>query len=371
MSFVKKAISGGTILILVLMGCGLSFGQTAPAPSGQAAAPSGQAAAKPSAPVEAPFTQQELIKQVKHDKKHLDTLAPAIQSRGLDFEISSDIEQQLRKAGADDNFIANIKNYTPSARAAKAAHSTGPQVTSEEAQAYNVLKDERTPDKAIQEANDYAQKFPNSPILTYVYALEANAYQQKNDASGVVNYCEKSLHLDANNLMSLLMVASVLPQPQMMQNIEEAEKERRLNQAEGYDEKILELIDQLPKQQKESDADYQKRKNQAVSGVYSSLGMVHLQRSQMALQGPDMGELAKAEESYKNAIAKTDQPSPTDYYRLGEVYSTENKLDDAIGAFTKAGQLAQGTVIEQYSNQQVQALKQKEAQSKSSSSSQH
>jgi hypothetical protein len=246
MCFVKKVFSVGTLMALTLTGVGLlntlpsleaqrtpSAGprQTAP-PAGQESPnsadqemrngqPQQAQAPKPAAPAETPLTEQELVKLVKKNKKQLETLTPTIASRGLDFEMSPDVEQKLRKAGADDNFIANIKNYTPSARAAKQAHGSGPQVTPEEAQAYNQLKDEKDPDKLIQDADAFAQKFPKSQILTYVYALQAGAYEQKNDANDVVKFGEKSLQLDPSNLMSLLMVASVLPQPQML-NVSDA-----------------------------------------------------------------------------------------------------------------------------------------------------
>ena len=176
-----------------------------------------------------------------------------------------------------------------------------------------------------------------------------------------MKYGEKSLELDPNNLISLLMVSSVLPQPQMLENISDTEKEKRLAAAADYAQKALKEIDQLPKQSNESDDVYQKRKNQISAGAYASLGMVHLERAQMALVGMDQSELAKAEESYKSAIAKSENPNPADYYRLGEVYRGENKLDDAIAAFTKVAQVAPGTVFEQLANKQIQALKKAEA----------
>jgi len=152
------------------------------------------------------------------------------------------------------------------------------------------------------------------------------------------------------------MVSEVLPEPQML-NVSDAEKEKRLAMAAKYAQQALQEIDQLPKQPKESDDAYQKRKDQVASAAYASLGMVHLERSGMALEGPDMGELAKAEENYKLAIQKASTPNPADYYRLGEVYASEKKLDDAINTFSKAGKLAPGTIIEKLADQQVQQLK--------------
>ncbi len=354
MSNVKKAISVGTVFSILFAGGVLLSG--GPAWSAQQ-----QPAPKSAVAPEAPLNEQELIKLIKHNKKHLETIAPTIQARGIDFELTPDIEKRLRKAGGSDAFIANLKNFTPSARA---SHSGGIRVSPEEAEAFNQLKAEKDPDKSIQEANTYAQNFPKSPLLAYVYAMEAGAYQQKNDAEGVAKYGQMSLAIDPNNLPSLLMVSSTLPQPQMLR-VSDAEKEERLDKAESYAQKALEEIQKLPKTANETDDAYEKRKNQIASGAYASLGMVHLERSKMAIQEPDMEELGKAEESYKMAIQKSSRENPADHFRLGEIYSSEGKLDDAIAAFSKAAQLAPGSVIEQYANRRIAELKKhKESQAK-------
>jgi tetratricopeptide (TPR) repeat protein len=352
MSWTKKALSLGTVWTLILAGGVLMNGHLA------FGAQEAKPAAKPAAPVEAPLQEKELIKLLKHNKKNLKVVADAVQERGTDFEFTPDIVKQLSKAGASEQLITFMKQFTPSARVSRKAKVGSAEVSAQEGQDYNDLKNEKNPDAAIKAADAFTAKYPKSPLLTYVYALEASAYQQKNDPANVVKFGEKSLDLDPKNLISLLMVSAVLPTPQMVSNISDAEKEKRLGKAEQYAQTALAEIDQLPKQPKESDATYQKRKNEIAAGAYASLGMVHLERSQMSLVGLDQGELAKAEENYKSAIAKSDPPSPADYYRLGEVYRGEKKLDEAIGAFSKAAQLAPGTVFEQFANKQIQALKQ-------------
>ena len=356
MSWTKKSVSLGTIWALFLAGGILLNGQPATAAQ-EAAKPAAQAAG----PVEAPFNEQDLIKLIKHNKSHLEKVADAVKTRGTDFEFTPDVLKKLSKAGANEQLITYMKQFTPSARAALKSKVGTAEVSAEEGEAYNKLKSETNPDAVIKDADEYTAKYPKSPLLTYIYALEAGAYQQKNDAQNVVKYGEKSLDLDPNNLISLLMVSSVLPQPQMLSNISDTEKEKRLTAAADYAQKALKEIDQLPKQPNETDAAYQKRKDQIAAGAYASLGMVHLERAQMALVGLDPGELAKAEESYKSAITKSNPPNPADYYRLGEALRGQNKLDEAIAAFSKAAQLAPGTVFEQLANQQVQALKNAEA----------
>ncbi len=354
MSWTKKAISLGTVWTLTLAGGVLINGRPALAAQQAQAA---QQAAKSSAPVEAPLEEKDLIKLIKHNRNHLENVAKEVETRGTDFEFTPDIVKKLTKAGATDQLMTYMKQFTPSARAARKAKVGSAEVSAAEGEAYNKLKNAKDPDTIIKDSDSFTAQYPKSPLLTYVYALEASAYQQKNDLVNAVMYGEKSLDVDPQNLISLLMVSYILPQPQMVQNISDAEKEKRLAKAMGYANKALAEIDQLPKQPNESDSAYKKRKDQLVSEVYASLGMVHLERSQMALVGLDQGELAKAEENFKSAIAKVDSPNPSDYYRLGEVYRGEDKFDDAIAAFSKAGQLAPGTVVEQLANQQVQELK--------------
>lgn len=365
MYWTKKALSLGTIATVLLAGGVLLNGRTA------VAAQQVQKAAKAKAPVEAPLTEKELIKLIKHNKKAPKKVADEVEARGVDFEFTPEIEKKLAKAGAIPQLIAYMKQFTPSARAARKANRGGIQVTPAEAAAYNKLKSEKDPSAMIKDADSFAQQFPKSPLLTYVYSMEGSAYREKNDAANAVKYGEKSLQLDPKNLISLLLVSEVMPQPQMLDNVSDAEKEKRLATAADYAHKAIQEIENLRKHPQETPAAYQKRKDEVAAGAYSSLGMVHLERAKMALVGPDMSELAKAEQNYKLAIQKSSNPDPADYYRLGEVYASEKKLSDAIGAFSKAGQLAQGTIIEKLADQEIQQLKKAEKTQASKTAEKH
>ena len=232
---------------------------------------------------------------------------------------------------------------------------TGPQVTPEEAKAAQAIESELDPNKVIQLAQDFEKKYPTSPYLTDVYFFVANAYQQKNQISQAIDYGRKSLKAHPDNIRSLIMLTGLLPQPQDMQGSDQ-DKEARLKETEADASQALELIQKLPKPPSQTDDQFQKLKANVIAQIHSSLGMVHLQRATMALAGVDQGELAKAEAEYKQSVSEP-QPSPQDYYRLGEVYRMESKLDEAIDAFTKAGQLGQGSGIDQLAQKQVDTLK--------------
>lgn len=356
MPYAKRIMSIGVVMSVLLTG-GAVLGGAAGWPAQQAAV---------TAPaVETPVTEKELIKLVKHNKKDLESLMPTIKSRGLAFELTPDIEQSLRKAGADDAFITALKAYTPSALAA--AQAGHPQVSEAEKQAYTALRSERNPEKILQETSAFIQDYPQSQALTFVYAMGASAYMEKNDEANALKYGEKSLQLNPNNLLSLILVSSILAQPRML-NVPFAEKEKRLDLAENYANKALQEINlnEFPKQPKETDQAYQQRKDQIASRLYSSLGMVHLERSEMAVQPPDLVELEKAEQSYKMAVEKSKNPNPADYYRLGEIYTEQGKVDEAIAAYSNASKLAPGTGLDQMADQKIKALQQKKAQAGSS-----
>jgi hypothetical protein len=66
-------------------------------------------------------------------------------------------------------------------------------------------------------------------------------------------------------------------------------------------------------------------------------------------------------------VSTTGHPDSRDYYRMGEAYGLEGKLDDAIQAFTKAGELGQATVIKTYAYEQIAQLKKRKPQGSTAS----
>ncbi len=240
--------------------------------------------------------------------------------------------------------------------------NAGPQVTAAESQAFQGIQTELDTDRRIQMVNDFEKKFPNSVALPYVFLLAADTYRQKGDVPHVIEYGEKSLKLKAENPVALIMVASLLPEPQSLQG-SDAEKEKKLAEAEDYATRAIKLVDQekLPRQPNLSDEQFKKSKAQLVSWAHSSLGMVHLQRAGMALTGMDPGELAKAENEYEAAVSLTDSPSPADYFRLAEAYRGHGKIDEAIQAFSKASELDDSGAIKSLADRAAEELKKRKA----------
>jgi tetratricopeptide (TPR) repeat protein len=306
---------------------------------------------------ELPLTEKEVIHLLK-SKQPPAQAAALIQQRGVAFDLTPEIEKRLRKAKADDQFVELVKNAGPTARMQAAA--AGIRLTPEEAQAFQAIQNELDPDRKIQLAADFAEKFPQSALVSEVYATEAMAYTQKNQFEKAVELGQESLQADPDNLRALLLITPILPEPQMLRG-SELDKSKRLALTEDYAKHILELVDKLPRRPNETDEQLNQRKAELSALPHSALGMVHLDRAGMALQGMDRDELQKAEQEYQLAVTTTDRPTAQDYFRLGETRTMLNKLGEAIEAFSKASQLGEGTVIKTLADQKVEALKKAQA----------
>ena len=311
----------------------------------------------------APMSEKEVVTELK--KAGADQLMKDLNTRGVAFEMDAEIEKSLRKAKATDQVVNAVKAAGPNERAAAAkaaAMAAGEVILAKEEEAdFKAISTELDPDKAIAMATAYIQKYPNSEVLSYIYGFEANAYQSKGDANKIVEFAEKSLAVKKDNLMSLLLAAYAIPQPQYINQHRNDEPEE-LNKAEGFCQDALKAVDNLKKQPNETDDAFAKRKAIYVSNVHASLGMIHLDRAQQGLMGIDKDELAKSVEEYKTAVNGTDHPDPTDYYRMGEACRMLGRTDDAIAAFSKASELG-GGAVKQYADQQIAALKQAKEQS--------
>jgi hypothetical protein len=328
----------------------------------QNSAQTGEKGKKPQGPV--PMTEKEVTKEIKSAPAV--TVIKDVKERGVNFDMAPDIEKKLRKAGATDEVVEAVRHAGPKVRAQTARMFMGPgqagtvDIPKDQVQAFEAIKGELDPDKAIALVADFVGKYPESPLLSYVYSYAANGYQQKGEVEKVVEYSEKGLKLKPDNIMCLILDLGMLPQPQYLNN-HPADRDKILQEAISEANHALQIIAQLKKQPNEADVDYQKRLAQVASPIHGSLGMVHLDLASEALAGPDKDELAKSEQEFNAAVA-IDRPDPRDYYRMGEAYTLDGKLDDAIAAFTKASQTGQGTMIKAYADQRMEELKKKKAQ---------
>jgi tetratricopeptide (TPR) repeat protein len=296
------------------------------------------------------LNQDDVYRLLKEQKDHPDVVEKTLHDHGVDFDLNKDIEKRMRKAGATDAALQAVWAAGPSSRNFKGAlvmSATGVPLTSNyrEAMGYETLQKTPDPDTKIRMAMEFAQTFPKSELLSYVFTQAATAFQQKGDYSNAVKTARKSLALDANNTYSLLIAASALSEPSMVRDAG-ADSARVLQEAQTDADRTLELLPKLPIRLDETPEQFAARKAGIESSALGALGSVAMQED----------KYDEAISDFQKAIALTQPPKAALYFRLGEVNSNAGKKQDAIVAFTKAAELGKGTVIETYANQGIKEL---------------
>jgi len=299
-----------------------------------------------------PLDQDEVYRLIKQDKQQPDLIEKALHDQGVDFDLDQDIEKKMRKAGANDQILQAIWAAGPTVRNFKGAvvtSATGVPLTStyKEAMGYKTLEQTSDPDTKIRMAMEFAQTFPKSELLSYVFTQAAAAFQQKGDFPNAVKTGERSLELDADNTYSLLIVAAALSEPSMVRNAGD-NSAKALQEAQVDAQRVLDLLPKLPSRTDETPEQLAARKAGIEASAHAALGSVAMQQD----------KYDDAIEEFKKAISLTQPPKPSLYFRLGEVYSSAGKKQEAIEAFSKAAELGKGTMIETYANQSLKELKQ-------------
>jgi tetratricopeptide (TPR) repeat protein len=298
------------------------------------------------------LSQDEVYLLVKQDKGQPDVLEKTLHEQGVDFDLNPDIEKKMRKAGASDEILQAIWAAGPTTRNFKGAvitSATGVPLTStyNEAMGYKTIEQTSDPDTRIRMVMEFAQRFPKSALLSYVFTQAAAAFQQKSDFPEAAKTAQKSLALDPDNTYSLLIAASALSEPSIVRDAG-GNGAKVLGEAQSDAERVLDLLAKLPARPDETPEQFETRKAGIESSAHAALGSVAMQ------QDKDDDAI----EEFKKAISLARPPKASLYFRLGEIYSNTGKKPEAIEAFSKAAEFGKGTAVETYANQSLKELRQ-------------
>jgi tetratricopeptide (TPR) repeat protein len=301
----------------------------------------------------APLTLDEVTRLIKEKKGDPKSLASTIGERGVDFEVDEKASKKLRKAGADDDLLAEIWKVTPSGKASLKALLTTPagvdvQASAPEAMALQEIQNETAPDRRLRLTDAFEKKFPNSTLLSYVYTEAARAHQQNGELEEAIKYCRMSLKLDPDNTFSLIIMALVLPQPKLLKGSAN-EVSERLSESASDANRALTLLDKLQKRPEETDEQFQARKASLTADAHFAIGMEEMQQE----------HFDNAVAAYQAAISSTSKPTFQYYYRLAEAYASEGHVPEAIAALQKASDLGKGTPMQKIADDFIAELQQK------------
>lgn len=238
-------------------------------------------------------------------------------------------QQQQQPQQQDQNKPPSLENLPANGAAPPAAAAPKP-ADPEEEKAYKELTDTKTDDadKRIQLGEQYLQKYPNGRYLEQVYSALTIAEETKQDLPKMYADADKALALNPDDVTILVLVGWVIPH----NSGNDPEAESRLDKGEQYEKHALSLLPTLPKPANMTDDQFAKAKAQAESQAHSGLGLIYFRR----------GKFDEAVEEFKQSIAKSETPDPTDYYVMGVCLTRLSHFTDAVDAYQKCGQIPGG-----------------------------
>ena len=181
---------------------------------------------------------------------------------------------------------------------------------------------EEAPDAEIKHsvALHFAQAYPQSELLAYVYQSELDYARARNLNSDVVSVGEKALALAPDNIPVLLALAEVMPNGEV--------DSRSLERSEAYARRALDLSESrhVSPQLTLDDCDNVRRKVR--SRAYAALGLVAMKR----------GAVPLATQEFEHAVAENPESDGVQLYRLAKLYLTSGRRANAVALFQKAYQ---------------------------------
>jgi len=200
----------------------------------------------------------------------------------------------------------------------------GKKVNKAEEGAYKALLAAQNGDPAtrIQLGEDFAAKFPTSLYLPGVYGVLTSSYFVMGDTDKMFTAGSKAIQLDPENVDVMSLLAMAIPRRVKATTPDGAQ---RLQTAEAYAHRTIEIIPTMTKPAKVDDAEFEKAKNDKLALAHSGLGMID-----MAHQKYD-----DARTELMQAVQLASSPDPVDYYLLGTADVQGSYYKDAVAAYEK------------------------------------
>ena len=183
--------------------------------------------------------------------------------------------------------------------------------------------------KKDQLGEEFLQKYPQSRYRSEVYALLVRGYLSLGQVDKMETVGDKEIELNPADAQTLAIMGSTLPR---VMNAATPEPQKRLDKAEQYSKKALEVLPTLVKPDELSDADFLKAKDQTSALAYSGLGIVAFRRS----------KFAEAIPNFEQAVKLDPMPDPVNFYLLGIANEKTSHFDDAATAFNRCAAIPGG-----------------------------
>lgn len=183
--------------------------------------------------------------------------------------------------------------------------------------------------KKDQLGEEFLQKYPESRYRPEVYSLLVRGYLSLGQIDKMETVGDKEVALKPDDAQTLAILGSTLPRAM---NASTPDPQKRLEKAEQYSKKALEVLPTLVKPEDLSDTDFLKAKDQTSAMAYSGLGIVAFRRQKFAEAIPD----------FEQAVKLDPIADPVNFYLLGISNVKTSHFEDAANAFNKCAALPGG-----------------------------
>lgn len=197
-------------------------------------------------------------------------------------------------------------------------------VNAEEDAAYKALLDPavKDPNVKIQQAQDFLAKYPQSRYKSPVLSILTNEYLQVNQVPKAVQAGEQELEVNPNDVQVLSVLSQAMAR---VHDPKAPDASARLEKAERYAKRAIEVTPTLPKPPQLSDELFVREKNVTLAMAHGALGLVEIRRNRFSEAIPELDQAVKVD---------PDQ-DPVNYYLLGKANEASSHFDEAAAAYNK------------------------------------
>lgn len=224
------------------------------------------------------------------------------------------------RAAATIGFAAialSAQQLPPPAGAQPAA---GP--SKEELDAIQKIQTTNDLDARIKASDDFVVKFPNSSLKFFVFSVAGEAAQNKRDSPKARFYYENAIKADPEKAdFALIMLATDIAQNTGENDLGKKEK---LDEAQGYVDRAVGLINGRTKQPNESDTQFETNKKDDLARAHLALGFIRLANQENEAAG-------------KEFLQAADSPNgdAANLIRAGMAFNNAKQFDDANKALDR------------------------------------
>jgi tetratricopeptide (TPR) repeat protein len=194
----------------------------------------------------------------------------------------------------------------------------------EEESAAKAVQQASDPNKKIQLAEEFLQKYPQSRYRPTMYQALVSGYFATQKVPQMLDAGEKEIQINPNDAPVLAVMAQALARTY---NPKAPDAAKQLSKAEEYSKRAIEITPTLPKPDNLTDEAFNNAKNDTLVMAHSGLGLVYIREGKYAEAIPELEQSVKADTH--------PDPDPVNYYLLGMADKQTSHFEAAAAAFSK------------------------------------